>query len=82
MVKVKGPRSKVKRFKQESVNKRTGGNRIEYRIEYQLSVLVKPRTDKISVIGNRLWSNIGSTLLAKFNQYAIPGIRQKHNKTF
>ncbi len=42
-------------------------------IEYRLTVSVKLRTDKISVIGNRLWSNIGNRLSAKFNRYAIPG---------
>ncbi len=41
-------------------------------IEYRLSVSVRLRTDKISVIGDRLWSNIGNRLSAKFNQYAIP----------
>ena len=32
----------------------------------------KVRTDKLSVIDNRLLSNIGNRLSAKFNQYAIP----------
>ncbi len=41
--------------------------------EYRLSVSVKPRTDKISVISNWLWSNIGNQLSAKFIRYAIPG---------
>ncbi len=45
-------------------------------IEYRLSVSVKVRTDKISVIGNRLWSNIGNRLSAKFNRYAIPGYKE------
>ncbi len=40
--------------------------------EYRLSVSVKLRTNKISVIGNRIWSNIGNRLSAKFNRYAIP----------
>ena len=45
-------------------------------IEYWLSVSVKLRTDKISVIGNQLWSNIGNLLSAKFNRYAIPAACQ------
>ncbi len=40
----------------------------------RISVLVKSRTNKISVIGNRLWSNIGNQLSAK---YAIPGAVQR-----
>ncbi len=56
-------------------------------LKYQLSALnissilvifpepIKPRTDKILVIGNRLWSNIDNRLSAKFNRYAIPGFR-------
>ena len=45
-------------------------------LKYRLSVSVKVRTDignttdKISVIGNRLLSNIGNQLSAKFNWYA------------
>ncbi len=42
-------------------------------LAYWLLVLVKFRTDKISVIGNQLWSNICNWLSAKFNPYAIPG---------
>ncbi len=41
--------------------------------EYRLSVSVQLRTNKISVIGNRLWSNIGNRLSVKSNRYAIPG---------
>ncbi len=48
-------------------------------LEYRLSVSVKLRTDKISVIGNRLWSDIGNQLSAKFNRYAIPGFNLPEN---
>ena len=37
-------------------------------------VSVKRRTDKISVIGNWLWSNIGNRLSAEFNRYSIPDL--------
>ncbi len=33
--------------------------------EYRLSMSVKPRTYKISRIGNQLWLNIGNRLSAK-----------------
>ncbi len=47
-----------------------------YRQKYRLSVSVNLRTNKISVIGNRPWSNIGNQLSAKFNRYAIPDAYQ------
>ncbi len=43
-------------------------------LKYRLSVSVKLRTDKISVISNPLWKNICNRLSAEFNRYAIPGI--------
>ncbi len=40
--------------------------------KYRLSVSVKAWTNKISVIGYRLWLNIGYRLSAKTNRFAIP----------
>ena len=42
-------------------------------IEYRLSVSVKLKTDKLSVIGNRLWSNIG-------NRHPLPFTLPSHPK--
>ena len=38
-------------------------------LEYRLSVSVKVRTDKISVIGYRLWPNIGSEYRLNFGDF-------------
>ncbi len=46
-------------------------------VKYRLSASVKVRTDKISVIGYRLWPNIGSEYRLNFGDFT-PDISVKH----